>query len=207
MSGPPPLPLVRRLWWKRPFDLIVLILIAIPAGVLAAAVAVLVRVRLGRPVLFSQWRPGRGGRPFLLRKFRTMRSATAGRDTDADRLTPFGSWLRSTSLDELPELWNVATGDMSFVGPRPLLMEYLPLYDAEQVRRMDVPPGLTGWAQVNGRNTATWPERFRHDLWYVERASPWLDLRILAMTIPVVVRRHGVNQPDRPTMERFRGNP
>jgi sugar transferase EpsL len=172
----------------------------------AAAVAVF----LGRPVLFRQLRPGLHGRPFELLKFRTM---TDGRDAsgellpDAERLTGFGGWLRRTSLDELPQLLNVVKGDMSLVGPRPLLMEYLPLYDAAQARRHDVRPGITGWTQVRGRNSLSWSERFALDLWYVEHRSMMLDLRILALTVLRVVRREGISQQGHATSERFRGTP
>jgi len=176
---------------------------------LVAVVAVLVRVRLGRPILFRQQRQGLLGRPFQLIKFRTM-GVTAGPHgdplPDEARLTPFGRWLRSTSLDELPELWNVLRGEMSIVGPRPLLMEYVTLYDAEQARRMDVLPGITGWAQVNGRNDLSWHERLRLDVWYVDHISWGLDLKILVLTVGAVLSRRGVSHPGHSTMERFRGN-
>lgn len=194
---------------KRLFDLAV----AIPALALLlpllGMVALLVAVKLGTPVLFRQVRPGLHGRPFTILKFRTM---TDARDTDgrllpdAERLTRFGRFLRSTSLDELPELLNVVRGDMSLVGPRPLLTEYLPLYSAEQARRHDVLPGLTGWAQVNGRNAASWPRKFALDVWYVDHQSLFLDLRILARTIGTVLKREGINQPGRATADKFRGN-
>lgn len=189
-------------WWKRPLDLTLAFLVAVPVAAGALVVAGLVALRLGRPILFVQQRPGRDGRPFGLWKFRSMRPGTG---TDAERLDGFGRWLRSTSLDELPSWWNVVRGEMSFVGPRPLLMEYLPLYDAEQARRMEVPPGITGWAQVHGRNAIGWPERLALDTWYVDHASLWLDLRILAMTIPAVVRRTGIVQPGESTMSKFQG--
>lgn len=195
--------------WKRVFDLVVVAVVALPALVVAGLVAVLVAVRLGRPVLFRQERPGLRGQAFRIIKFRTMTDArdAAGRLLpDAERLTGFGRWLRSTSLDELPELWNVATGEMSLVGPRPLLMEYLPLYDARQARRMELRPGLTGWAQVNGRNALTWKDRFELDVWYVDHVSLGLDLRILAATVRAVVSRHGVSHSGHATMERFDGN-
>lgn len=174
-----------------------------------ALTAVLVAVRLGRPVLFRQVRPGLHGRPFTVAKFRTMtdaRGADGALLPDAQRLTPFGAALRRTSLDELPQLWNVLRGDMSLVGPRPLLMEYLPLYNARQARRHEVRPGITGWAQVRGRNALTWDERFDLDLWYVENRSFWLDLRILLLTLLRVVQRHGVTQQGHVTVEAFRGN-
>ncbi|WP_254605602.1 sugar transferase [Deinococcus sp. JMULE3] len=172
--------------------------------------AAVVRSRLGSPVLFSQVRPGLDGRPFLMHKFRSM---TDGRGPDgallpdAQRLTAFGRFLRASSLDELPGLLNVLWGDMSLVGPRPLLMEYLPLYSARQARRHEVRPGLTGWAQVNGRNALSWEEKFELDVWYVEHRSLRLDLRILALTVSKVLRRDGISAPGEATMERFRGSP
>lgn len=197
-----------RWWWKRPLDLILAAILFLPFVVLGVAVAVLVWTRLGRPILFVQERPGLDGRPFRLVKFRTMSDAVdaLGADSDAERLTPFGRWLRATSLDELPELWNVIRGEMSFVGPRPLLMDYLALYDANQSRRMQVLPGITGWAQVHGRNTVSWPERFANDLWYVEHANLWVDLKILAKTLGQFLKGPGVAQPGPDIMERFRGN-
>ena len=175
---------------------------------LLAVVALLVRVRMGTPVLFRQQRPGRGGRPFVMTKFRTMtdrRDATGALLPDADRLTALGKWLRRTSVDELPELLNVVHGDMSLVGPRPLLMEYLPLYSDEQARRHEVRPGITGWAQVNGRNAVTWDEKFALDVWYVEHASLWLDLRILAGTVRAVLRKDGISHAGAATMPVFTG--
>lgn len=184
------------------------------AGLVLAApvllgVAVLVRLRLGGPVLFAQTRPGLGGRPFTLYKFRTMRDAVdaAGEPLpDHERLTGFGRMLRRSSLDELPQLWNVLRGDMSLVGPRPLLPEYLPLYTPEQRRRHEVRPGLTGWVQVNGRNALGWDERFRLDVWYVDHRSLALDLRILALTVKKVLLREGISQAGHATTERFRGS-
>jgi lipopolysaccharide/colanic/teichoic acid biosynthesis glycosyltransferase len=173
------------------------------------AIAVAVRLFLGSPVLFRQQRPGLRGEPFELVKFRTMRDARdrQGRPlSDAERLTRFGRLLRASSLDELPELWNVLKGEMSLVGPRPLLMEYLPLYSAEQARRHEVKPGITGWAQVNGRNALSWDEKFALDLWYVEHRSLMLDLRILLLTLWRVVRPQGVTQAGHATAEPFRGN-
>lgn len=175
----------------------------------AAVLAVLVRLKLGRPVLFRQIRPGLHGRPFALIKFRTMtedRGADGRLLPDEQRLPPFGRWLRSTSLDELPELLNVLRGDMSLVGPRPLLMEYLDLYSPRQARRHEVRPGLTGWAQVNGRNTPDWDTRLEMDVWYVENHSLALDLRILARTVRAVLRREGISQPGHVTAEPFRGS-
>jgi lipopolysaccharide/colanic/teichoic acid biosynthesis glycosyltransferase len=173
-----------------------------------AVVALAVRLNLGAPVLFRQERPGLHGRPFRMMKFRTMRDA-AGPDgaplPDEERLTPFGRFLRSSSLDELPELWNVLRGDMSLVGPRPLLTEYLPLYSPRHARRHEVRPGLTGWAQVNGRNALTWPERLELDVWYVEHRSLALDLRILLRTVGTVFARRGISHAGHATMERFRG--
>ncbi|MBZ4420117.1 sugar transferase [Myxococcus sp. RHSTA-1-4] len=174
-----------------------------------AATALAVRVSMGRPVLFRQQRPGRGGRTFQLVKFRTMLDARGadGRPLpDAQRLTRLGRFLRSASLDELPQLWNVLRGDMSLVGPRPLLVEYLPRYSAEQARRHEVLPGITGWAQVNGRNALDWEERFRLDVWYVDHWSLWLDARILALTFLRVVQRQGIAPEGRMTMYPFLGN-
>jgi sugar transferase EpsL len=174
-----------------------------------ALVAGVVRVSLGNPVIFRQQRPGFHGRPFTLYKFRTMRDATGPDDEplpDAERLTRLGRFLRSTSLDELPTLWNVVKGDMSLVGPRPLLMEYLPRYTPEQMRRHEVRPGITGWAQVNGRNAITWEEKFAHDVWYVDNRSLRLDLKILWLTVRKVVAREGIAQEGHVTMEKFRGS-
>jgi sugar transferase EpsL len=169
---------------------------------LLAAVAALVLVTMGWPVFFVQERPGLRGRPFRLVKFRTMRT---GPGTDSGRLTRLGRLLRRLSLDELPELWNVVRGEMSLVGPRPLLMEYLPYYSPEQARRHDVRPGITGWAQVNGRNALTWEQKFAHDVWYVDHRSAGLDLRILGRTIRRVVSREGVDFPGGDQMPFFRG--
>lgn len=176
---------------------------------LLVAVAVAVAIGLGRPILFRQVRPGLGGRPFTLLKFRTMRDAV-GPDRsslpDSARLTPLGIFLRTWSLDELPELWNVIRGDMSLVGPRPLLTEYLPLYTPDQARRHDVRPGITGWAQVNGRNALSWDEKFALDLWYIDHRSFLLDLKILALTLRNVLARHGINAENNATMPRFTGS-
>ena len=171
-------------------------------------VAVLVRWQLGAPVLFRQQRPGYRGRPFWLLKFRTM---TDERGPDGEllpddvRLTSFGKFLRATTLDEFPEMWNVLVGDMSVVGPRPLLMRYLPLYDAFQARRMEVKPGVTGWAQVNGRNALSWEQKFAYDVWYVDHRGFWLDLKIIALTFFKVFARSGINSDKAATMEEFRG--
>ena len=175
---------------------------------LLAVLAVVVRRRMGAPVLFRQTRPGLDGRPFEMIKFRTMRDAHDEHGhplSDAERLTAFGRWLRATSLDELPELWNVLKGDMSLVGPRPLLMDYLPLYSPEQMRRHEVRPGVTGWAQVNGRNAIGWEEKFALDVWYIDNRSFWLDLKILLLTVKRILRRDGITAQDSATAERFMG--
>lgn len=173
-----------------------------------AAIAVAVRANLGSPVFFRQVRPGMGGKPFTMVKFRTMKDAVDahGRTLpDAERLTRFGQFLRSTSLDELPELWNVLRGEMSLVGPRPLLMEYLPLYTPEQARRHEVRPGITGWAQINGRNAISWEEKFALDLWYVDNRAFWLDIKILLLTLKKVFVREGISQEGQATAEKFGG--
>jgi len=194
---------------KRLFDFLVALLMLSVVWPLLLVLAVLVRIRLGSPVLFSQQRPGLHGKPFFIRKFRTMSDKRdAARDSlpDAERLTAFGRYMRRFSLDELPQLFNVLKGELSLVGPRPLLMEYLPLYSREQARRHEVRPGITGWAQVNGRNAISWEERFRLDVWYVEHQSFWLDMKILWMTLLKVVRSEGVSQQGHATMEKFRGS-
>jgi lipopolysaccharide/colanic/teichoic acid biosynthesis glycosyltransferase len=194
---------------KRIFDLVLALILAILLLPLMAATAAAVAWNMGFPVLFGQVRPGLRGRPFKVLKFRTMAEA-AGADgrplPDERRLTMLGALLRRFSLDELPQLFNVIRGDMSLVGPRPLLMEYLPLYNAEQMRRHDVRPGITGWAQVNGRNALPWEERFRMDVWYVDNRSMLLDLHILALTALRVLRSRGINEPGQATMTPFRGN-
>lgn len=175
---------------------------------LIAIVAWGIRKNLGSPVLFKQVRPGKNGKPFQMVKFRTMLDATDVNGyalPDAVRLTAFGNWLRSTSLDELPELWNVLKGDMSLVGPRPLLMEYLPLYSAEQYRRHDLRPGITGWAQINGRNALSWEDKFKLDVWYVDNHSLWLDLKIIFLTIRKVLVRDGINADGEATIAKFTG--
>lgn len=194
---------------KRLLDLLLAISAMVLLLPLMIVIAGLVYWKLGRPVLFRQRRPGLHGRPFDLLKFRTMAAASdefGNSLDDAQRLTRFGRWLRATSLDELPELWNVLTGDMSIVGPRPLLMEYLPLYSAEQNRRHEVRPGITGWAQVNGRNAITWCEKFELDIWYIDHRSLWLDLRIIGMTIMRVLRRDGISSPGEATARKFTGD-
>ena len=194
---------------KRVIDLILGIVLFVVLFPVLLIVAFLVRVMLGSPVLFRQTRPWRNARPFELIKFRTMtdeKDAKGELLPDSQRLSAFGRMLRATSLDELPELWNVLKGDMSLVGPRPLLMEYLPLYSREQARRHDVRPGLTGWAQVNGRNALSWEDKFALDVWYVDNQSFWLDVKILLMTIMKVVKRDGVSQSGHVTMEPFRGS-
>jgi lipopolysaccharide/colanic/teichoic acid biosynthesis glycosyltransferase len=193
---------------KRTIDLLGACIGLVVLAPLLTALAVLVYLTQGRPVLFVQERPGLNGRPFRLMKFRTMRLANADEvlwQSDQDRLTPFGRWLRSTSLDELPELWNVVRGEMSLVGPRPLLTEYLPLYTQEQAKRHSVRPGITGWAQINGRNAISWEHKFELDVWYVENISLWLDFRILAKTLWYVIRRRGVSAAGEATVARFRG--
>ena len=178
-------------------------------GPVILLLAALVRVKLGSPVLFRQVRPGMDGRAFQMAKFRTMtdaRDANGDLLPDADRLTGFGQFLRSSSLDELPELWNVLKGEMSLVGPRPLLMEYLPLYSERQARRHEVRPGITGWAQINGRNALSWDEKFELDVWYAENRSLWLDIKILFLTVWKVVKRDGISQEGEVTMSKFTGS-
>ena len=175
---------------------------------LLLVVALLVRLKLGAPVLFRQERPGVGGRPFAMFKFRTMtgeRDAGGALLPDGERLTDFGQFLRSTSLDELPELINVLRGEMSLVGPRPLLMQYLPRYTPEQMRRHEVRPGVTGWAQINGRNGLSWEQKFALDVWYVDHRSLGLDLKIIALTVWKILKREGISQPGQATMEEFLG--
>jgi lipopolysaccharide/colanic/teichoic acid biosynthesis glycosyltransferase len=195
---------------KRLLDIcasLVLLVLLLPV---IAVVALGVWLDVGAPVLFRQLRPGLHGEPFTIYKFRTMRGAHSGEFSpsgDEQRLTTFGSWLRTTSLDELPELWNVLRGDMSLVGPRPLLMRYLPLYSPEQMRRHDVRPGLTGWAQVNGRNALSWEDKFSYDVWYVDHRSLWVDLKILLMTARTAFKREGISYENAATMPEFTGSP
>jgi sugar transferase EpsL len=194
---------------KRLFDIIAALIGLIILSPVILLTAILVRIFLGTPIIFRQQRPGYKGHPFFIYKFRTMtdRLGAAGNLLpDSERLTPFGRFLRSLSLDELPELFNILRGEMSFVGPRPLLMQYLPLYSPEQARRHDVFPGLTGWAQVNGRNATDWSTRFKLDVWYVDYWSFWLDIKIILMTFGKVFKRAGVNQEGQATVEYFTGN-
>lgn len=194
---------------KRLFDIVASALGLLLLSIVIAVVAWQIRRKLGSPVLFRQVRPGLSGRPFEMIKFRTMRDAVDAAGNllpDSERMTPFGSFLRASSLDELPELWNVFKGDMSLVGPRPLLMEYLPLYSPEQYRRHEVRPGVTGWAQINGRNALGWEEKFRLDVWYVDNRSLWLDLKIIFLTIKKVVVRDGISAEGEATMPKFTGS-
>jgi lipopolysaccharide/colanic/teichoic acid biosynthesis glycosyltransferase len=194
---------------KRVFDVLGAGVALVLLSPVVAVIALLVWLQMGSPVLFRQERPGRYGRPFVMLKFRTMtnrRDASGALLPDDARLTRFGRFLRRTSLDELPELFNVLAGDMSLVGPRPLLVEYLPLYSPEQARRHEVRPGITGWTQVNGRNALTWDQKFALDVWYVDHRSLRLDLEILAKTASQVISGRGVSAPGHATMERFRGN-
>jgi sugar transferase EpsL len=194
---------------KRCVDLLIVISGSILLCPLMLILAILVKFKLGSPVLFKQQRPGFKGKPFMMRKFRTMTDEKDGDGrllSDGDRLTPFGQFLRSSSLDELPELFNVLTGDMSLVGPRPLLMQYLERYNSEQARRHDVKPGITGWAQINGRNAIAWEEKFKLDIWYVDNQSLWLDLKILFLTVWKVIKREGISQSGQATMEEFMGS-
>ncbi|UYQ72601.1 sugar transferase [Pelagibacterium flavum] len=193
---------------KRLFDIATATVLSVLLLPVFIVLCVLVRTKLGSPIVFRQVRPGLHGRPFTLIKFRTMTDARNGDGellSDAQRLTPFGRFLRSTSLDELPELWNVLRGEMSFVGPRPLLLEYLPLYSPRQARRHEVRPGITGWAQVNGRNALAWEDRLELDVWYVENRSMILDLKILFLTVGRVISRKGVTAEGSATVEKFKG--
>ncbi|UUJ41936.1 sugar transferase [Pseudomonas extremaustralis] len=195
--------------FKRFFDIMASLCALILLAPVIAVVAWNIRKKLGSPVLFRQIRPGLAGRPFEMIKFRTMRDALDDEGNplaDSERMTAFGSFLRASSLDELPELWNVLKGDMSLVGPRPLLMEYLPLYSAEQNRRHHTRPGVTGWAQVNGRNALSWDEKFKLDVWYVDNRSFRLDLKIILMTMKKVVVKEGISAEGEATMSKFTGN-
>lgn len=194
---------------KRILDLTISLLALILLSPVLAIVAIFVRLKLGSPVVFRQVRPGLHGKPFEMLKFRSMSNAVDAQGNllpDSVRLTRFGRFLRSTSLDELPALWNVIKGDMSLVGPRPLLMEYLPLYSDFQMRRHEARPGITGWAQVNGRNALSWEDRFKLDVWYIENRSLLLDLHILWLTVRKVIKREGISEPGQDTMTKFTGS-
>jgi len=194
---------------KRVLDIVIASVALVLLSPLYFYVAYRVRKNLGSPVLFRQVRPGLHGKPFEMIKFRTMKDAVDEQGNplpDSERLTPFGKMLRSTSLDEMPELWNVIKGDMSIVGPRPLLMDYLPLYNKEQAKRHNVRPGMTGYAQVNGRNSISWEEKFKLDTWYVENQSIWLDFKIMFQTVKKVLVKEGINQSEEVTMTRFTAN-
>ena len=196
-------------FFKRLFDIIASASGLIFLSPVFLILIYLIRKNLGEPVFFTQERPGKDGKPFKMIKFRSMRDA-ADKDgnplPDSERLTPFGKKLRATSLDELPELWNVLKGDMSLVGPRPLLMSYLPLYNEFQNRRHEMKPGVTGWAQVNGRNALSWDEKFAHDIWYIDHYSFWLDMKILFLTVKKVFIKEGISAEGEATMPYFTGN-
>jgi len=194
---------------KRIFDMIAVLLGSIFLSPIILLTALGVAIFLGTPIIFRQQRPGYKGQPFYIYKFRTMTDvsdSTGNLLPDSERLTRLGRFLRALSLDELPELFNILRGEMSIVGPRPLLMEYLERYSPEQMRRHDVYPGLTGWAQVNGRNAITWQDKFRYDVWYVDNWSFWLDIKIILMTFWKVLKREGISQPGQATTEYFMGN-
>lgn len=194
---------------KRSFDLFLVFMLLIILGIPMATIALIILVSMGRPVLFRQMRPGHKAKPFMIMKFRTMNEVCGPGDqllADELRLTAVGKILRKSSLDEFPQLFNVLRGDLSFVGPRPLLMRYLPLYNEKQMRRHDVKPGITGWAQVNGRNAITWEEKFELDIWYVEHRSFSLDMRILWMTFMKVLQREGITATGSATMPEFKGS-
>lgn len=194
---------------KRSFDVVAASFALVLLLPVIAMVSLLIHRKLGSPVFFRQTRPGKNSKPFQMVKFRTMLDATDKDGNplpDNQRMTPFGHFLRSTSLDELPELWNVLKGDMSLVGPRPLLMEYLPLYSREQIRRHEVRPGVTGWAQINGRNAISWEDKFKLDVWYVDNQSFWLDVKILFLTVKKVLVRDGISGEGEVTMSKFTGS-
>ena len=194
---------------KRIFDFLISMIALILLFPVIICVFFVVLVDLGKPIFFTQTRPGYKGKPFVVYKFRTMRGPSEDGllgEGDAERLTKVGRLLRKTSLDEIPQLWNVLKGDMSLIGPRPLLMEYLPLYDDRQMRRHDVIPGITGWAQINGRNNLSWQEKFELDIWYVENQSFRLDMLILLKTVVKVLLHDGVSSPEHVTSEKFEGN-
>jgi sugar transferase EpsL len=193
---------------KRFFDIIISVVALVVLSPMLIVIVLFIRWNMGRSVFFGQVRPGYKGRPFTLYKFRTMndeRDVKGKLLPDADRLTSFGKFLRASSLDELPELWNVLKSDMSLVGPRPLLMQYLDRYTPAQARRHEVKPGITGWAQVNGRNAISWEEKFKLDIWYVDNMSLWLDVKIIFITIWKILKREGISQPGQATMEEFKG--
>lgn len=190
---------------KRCLDIIGALSGLILLSPIIVILCVMVKRRLGSPVLFHQIRPGKDGVPFKMIKFRTMTDADGIPLPDSERITPFGAKLRSTSLDELPELWNVLKGEMSLVGPRPLLMDYMPLYSKRQARRHELRPGVTGWAQINGRNAIAWPEKLNLDIWYVENRTLWLDIKIIALTIKKVVKRNDISATGEITMPKFTG--
>lgn len=194
---------------KRLLDIILSAIILILASPLLFLTAVLIFLSYGAPIFFKHERPGKDGLPFRLIKFRSMRDARDQEGNilpDAERITRFGQFIRRTSIDELPEFYNVLRGDMSLVGPRPLLMQYLQRYSAEQARRHDVLPGVTGWAQINGRNAISWDDKFKYDLWYIDHWTFWLDVKIIFLTIWKVLKGDGVSQPGRATMDEFMGN-
>ena len=200
--------LIYRHFFKRLFDIILSLLALIVLSPLFVVLAILVRIKLGKPILFSQKRPGKDEKIFTLYKFRTMTDHKDSKGNllpDGERLPAFGKFLRSTSLDELPELFNILKGDMSIVGPRPLLVQYLTRYNEEQKRRHEIRPGFTGWAQVNGRNAISWEEKFSYDVWYVDNLTLWLDVKIILRTLMVVCKRSGINSGNSETMEEFVG--
>ncbi|MDQ8180803.1 sugar transferase [Pelagicoccus sp. SDUM812005] len=194
---------------KRLTDIIISLTLLGALFPLIVLISIFAWLKIGRPIFFTQIRPGKGGQPFAMTKFRSMKNLVDSQGnplSDSERLTKFGRLLRATSLDELPELWNVLKGEMSLVGPRPLLMEYLPLYNERQMRRHEVRPGITGWAQVNGRNAISWEQKFELDLYYVENQSLWLDAKILLMTVMKVFAKEGISSETSATMEKFTGN-
>ena len=197
-----------NIMFKRVIDLAASFLLLALLSPILVIVALLIRINLGSPIFFKQIRPGLDGKAFEMIKFRTMlnQDNSDALLPDAVRLTGFGKWLRALSIDELPELWNVLKGEMSLVGPRPLLMEYLPLYNQEQMRRHEVKPGITGWAQINGRNAISWQDKFKLDVWYVENHSFWMDMKILVQTVLKVFSRQGINASGQATAEKFSGN-
>lgn len=194
---------------KRLFDIAISVILLFLFAPIMVFIAFLVYFNIGKPILFQQARPGLNSSPFNLIKFTTMKNIFDEKGNlldDEERLTNFGKFLRSTSLDELPELWNILKGEMSFIGPRPLLMDYLPLYSSEQLRRHEVKPGVTGWAQINGRNSISWEEKFNLDIWYVDNVSFWLDIKILLITIKKVIMRKDISKEGMATMSKFQGS-